>query len=374
MKCQGTKNTDPTTTDERRAPTPDTRAGSLPTTVSGATPPRSRPPAPRAAPDAGRLGGSGQTRGSRTTGLSPAGPPPAARGDDGGGGPRGRPAGSNNESGPPWGSPPWPANPPTIHRPLVNEARRPSPDGQRGGRQPRRSPSRRRRPGRTAYVSGLVAVPGGLLTTTARRARCPQIVTPSPRTAPGRRRPVGQPPTPPPTWLCCESGGDLPVATSTREIGLRWRAQWPWPPPSPARPDPAPASSVYAGTMCPTGPAGTGRSPTPAGLSGTAVDPPPRPADHGGALLDPSGRVSGILEMTQTGTAAPTIAFFLPGRARARGDRSGGGVAERSNTAGSLEMPDAPARPAPPHHHHPVTAFPGTTLDAVTAPTGPRPT
>jgi len=89
-----------------------------------------------------------------------------------------------------------------------------------------------------------------------------------------------------------------------------------------------PASVVYAGMVISTGQA-LGADPTTSAFSATAVKAPLSQADLGSVLLDSSGHVSGMLQMT-TGSGASTMAVFLPAELVV-------GVARQLVTSGTVE-------------------------------------
>jgi S1-C subfamily serine protease len=75
-------------------------------------------------------------------------------------------------------------------------------------------------------------------------------------------------------------------------------------------PDATPSSTVYAGTVLSTGQA-LGANATTTEFSSTAIEAPLSDDDLGCPLIDRSGQVSGMLEMTK-GNGASTMAVFLP--------------------------------------------------------------
>ncbi len=197
--------------------------------------------------------------------------------------------------------------------------------------------------GATSDVTGLVAESGGIIVTaSAALARARSVTAIEPDGTREATDPVGSDPT---TGLAVvRIDDDLPVATFDSEDpsvgGVAVAAAL-----EPAsRAHPAPALSVYAGTVVSAGQA-PADPPGASEFSATAVNAPLTSSDLGCALLDTSGRVSGMLEMTE-GSGRSTMAFFLPGQLVLD-------VTRQLVTSGTIEhgwlgVTSAPATPAAP--------------------------
>jgi putative serine protease PepD len=165
--------------------------------------------------------------------------------------------------------------------------------------------------GATSTVTGLVAESGGIIVTASVALAGARSVT---AIEPDGTREVAEPVGIDPTsgLAVVRIDDDLPAATFDADdpqvggVAVAAALQ----PASHAHP--APASLVYAGTVVSAGQAPA--DPAVAnGFSATAVAAPLTRRDLGCALLDDSGHVSGMLEMTE-GAGRSTMAFFLPGQ------------------------------------------------------------
>jgi S1-C subfamily serine protease len=158
-------------------------------------------------------------------------------------------------------------------------------------------------------TTGLVAESGGIIVTTARSLSGARSVTAI--EADGSRQPadlVGMDPT---SGLgVVRIDDDLPAATfddddlSVGQVAVA-AALVPG-----SKDGSRPASTVYAGTVLTTGQALDADTVT-SDFSATAIEAPLSGDDLGCPLIDSSGQVSGMLEMTK-GSGASTMAVFLP--------------------------------------------------------------
>jgi S1-C subfamily serine protease len=165
--------------------------------------------------------------------------------------------------------------------------------------------------GAISTVTGLVAEAGGIIVTASSALAGARSVT---AIEPDGTREVAEPVGIDPTsgLAVLRIDDDLPAATfdagDPQVGGVAVAAALE--PASHAHP--TPASLVYAGRVVSAGqaPADTDAAD---GFSATAVAAPLTRRDLGCALLDDSGHVSGMLEMTE-GAGRSTMAFFLPGQ------------------------------------------------------------
>ena len=165
--------------------------------------------------------------------------------------------------------------------------------------------------GATSTVTGLVAESGGIIVTASVALAGARSVT---AIEPDGTREVAEPVGIDPTsgLAVLRIADDLPAATfdagDPQVGGVAVAAAL-----EPAsRAHPTPASLVYAGRVVSAGQAPA--DPDAAnGFSATAVAAPLTRRDLGCALLDDSGHVSGMLELTK-GAGRSTMAFFLPGQ------------------------------------------------------------
>ena len=165
--------------------------------------------------------------------------------------------------------------------------------------------------GATSTVTGLVAEAGGIIVTSSvavAGARSVTAIEPD-----GTREtadPVGVDPTS--GLAVVRIDDDLPAATFATGDPPVGRVAVAAALEPASHTHPTPASLVYAGTVVSAGQAPA--DPAVAnGFSATAVAAPLTRDDLGCALLDDSGHVSGMLEMTE-GAGRSTMAFFLPGQ------------------------------------------------------------
>jgi S1-C subfamily serine protease len=161
----------------------------------------------------------------------------------------------------------------------------------------------------TSVTTGLVAESGGIIVTTSRALSGARSIT---VTQPDGTREdavvVGVDST---TGLgVVRIADDLPAATfDSQDLPVGAVAVAAALTPG-STPDARPSSAVYAGTVLSTGQA-LGANAITTDFSSTAIEAPLSKDDLGCPLIDRSGQVSGMLEMTK-GKGASTMAVFLP--------------------------------------------------------------